>query len=943
MTVSRPISRFRLAIAAVCAAACLSVSCVSSPTPAPQASTTAGASLVDLVRKGDVSEVQKRLANKDSVNQTDSNGQTPLHIAAVRGNVELLELLLGMKADTEARDNAGATPLAAACAAGMRESARVLAAAGAGVFAENSAGVSVYRLARATGGESFSAIIAPATVTQRDASGKTVLHHACADLDGEAVDAILKAGGATSRADAGGNTPLALAYASPDKDASAVIASKLLLAGVEPLRGDFSYFETAVLKRNPSIRFEEGKTPLHVAAAAGHSGYVTYLIGRGAQANAKDIASATPLHEAVRGGRGKIVAALTAAGADANLQDSSGNTPLHLVMPEASRSEIFGILLRAGSNPNKKDNYGETPLHIAARLGMSEDIVRDLVSAGADANERNKKGVTPLSLAIERRQIAQARLFVTLRADIHAEDMDDHTALSRAIRAGIELVEAIVTEEAAQTRDSRGRTPLHVAVSLRAEPAIVAYILSKKADVNARDKNGDTPLHIAVRANDRANGEALLVAGADVFSANVTGESALRAALTRLGGRQDWVLNSRVISSSDGAGNTPLHLAAEWQLSPVVSFIVDKGGDLAARNANGETPLFNAVKADSADTIRTMLAGDKNRKADINARDYLGNTALHACIRWSAAGAAEALLAHDARSNGRRLVSARNLAGKTALHEAARSGNAQFIRTLIPAGADIDAVDETGKTPLTDAIQANRAESIRVLLERGASPVMQDMYGRNAFHEAVDRANPETIALIRNAGGNAMARDTWGKTPLSLALRKSPETVMAVLGGNANVVDSDGNTPLHAAIEERSGPDVIKALIQARFPVNNRNRTGSTALLLAVRNGDESAARALLAAGADPFAADNSGASAVSIALTSSQALLPALAESAADKTDTIGDGILHYAARLSDEKTVTRLLGMPRVDRAVKNVAGETAYDMAVRWQRPGVAELLK
>ena len=437
-----------------------------------------------------------------------------------------------------------------------------------------------------------------------------------------------------------------------------------------------------------------------------------------------------------------------------------------------------------------------------------------------------------------------------------------------------------------------------------------------------------------------ATGEA---AGADEFSANVTGESALRAALTRMGGRQDWVLNSRVIAASDGAGNTPLHLAAEWQLTQVVSFIVDKGGDLGARNANGETPLFNAVKSDSGETLRSMLSGEKNRKADANARDFLGNTALHACIRWSASNAAEALLAHDARANGRRLVSARNLAGKTALHEAARAGNAAFIRTLIASGADINAVDETGKTSLTDAIQANRAESIRVLLERGASPVMQDMYGRNAFHEAVEYASPDTVRLIRTAGGNPMSRDTWGKTPLSLALRKSPETVIAVLGTNANVVDSDGNTPLHAAVAERAGPEVLRALIQAKFPVNNRNRTGSTALLLAVRNGDEAATRALLAAGADPFAADNSGASALTLALTTSLPLLNALVDTAADRTDTVGDGILHYAARLADEKTVARLLTLPNVDRAARNVSGETAHDIAVRWQRPSIAELLK
>lgn len=919
--------------------------CVSAPATNKPSDAGKGldSSLVELVREGKNAEVRSRLTNKESINQKDSAGQTLLHIAALQGNTELVELLIAMKADTEIRNNAGETPMAAAAGAGVLDSVRVLAGSGASIFSRNAAGVSVYQLTRAMGPDSFAAIISKATAAQTDDEGKTALHHACAALDADAVDIILKAGASPSVKDASGATPLSLAYASPERDESAIMASRLLLAGAEPLRQEFSYFETAVIKRNPSMRFEEGKTPLHHAAASGHSGYVKFLIARGSQVNAKDIASATALHEAVRNGKAASVRMITEAGADVNMQDANGNTPLHLVMPEATRSEIFSILLRAGADPNRKDSYGDTPLHIASRLGMSEDIIRDLVAAKADVNERNKKGVTPLSLAIERRQIAQAALFVKLGSDIHAEDIDDQTALIKALKSGIDVVKAVVTEETASSRDSRGRTSLHIAVLLKADPAIVNHIISQKADVNARDKNGDTPLHIAVRNNDRANGEILLAIGADVFSPNVTGESALKAALTRLAGRQDWVLNSRVISSSDGSGNTPLHLAAEWQIPQIVTYIVDKGGDLKARNANGETPLFNAVKADSEATIRAMLAPGSREKADVNARDFLGNTALHACIRWSAASAAGTLLQYDAQSNGRRLVGARNLAGKTVLHEASRSGDVSFIRTFLTAGADINAVDETGKTALTDAIQMNRAEAVRALLEKGASPVMQDMYGRNAFHEAVEHADAQTIALLRTAGGNPMARDSWGKTPLSLALKKSGETVMAVLGTNTNVVDSDGNTPLHAAVAEKAGEETFLALLRARFPVNNRNRTGSTALLLAVRAGDERAARILLKAGADPYAADNAGDSPLSIAITSSQGLLETLAETAVDRTDTIGDGMLHYAARIADEKTMERILTLPRVDRDARNVAGERAYDVAVRWQRPNIAALLK
>jgi ankyrin repeat protein len=918
-------------------------SCASAPKPVETPGPQGEISLVELVASGNTAEIKKRFSGTESVNQKNAQGQSLLHIAAVRNDSETVSMLLALGATIDITDQAGDTPMGAAISAGSLDAVKILSSANASLFSENNALASVFTLAMNKGLPSLSAIITPKTVAQQDKNGKTALHYAASALNEEAISVILAAGGAVSTTDNGGNTPLSLAYADPLKNASANIAAALILAGAEPGRGDFSYFETAIIKRNPSIRFEESRTPLHIASEKGHTGYVAYLIARKVPVNVKDSSSATPLHEAVRNGRIDCTTLLLGAGADPDQKESSGNTPLHLVMPLASRSEIFGKLLAAGANPNLKDNYGETPLHIAARLGMSEDIIRTLVAAGADKNERNKKGVTPLSLAIERKQTAQAALFVSLGSDIHAEDIDGNTALTKAYALGLEMVTAVVTQSNVSSRDSQGRTPLHLAVIGKANPDIVNYLISIKADINARDKNGDSPLHIAVRNNDRASGEILLAHGADVFNPNVTGESALRAALTRMGGRQDWVLNSNVIKMSDGTGNTPLHLAAEWQLVQTVAFIVEKGGDLNARNANGETPLFNAVKADSSAVVTALLSETAERKADINARDYLGNTALHSCIRWAAPNAASTLLAIDTQSNGLRLVNARNLAGKTALHEAARTGNLAFIRSLIASGADINAVDETGKTPLTDAIQAAREDSVAILLEKGASPVMQDMYGRNAFHEAVDTGDTNIITMIRNAGGNPMARDSYGNTPLSLSFRKSAEAVMAVIGSNRNIVDSDGNTPLHIAIAEHSSNETLQGLIKAKFPVNNRNRTGSTALLQAVRGGNLENARMLLDANADPFATDTMGESPVSLVLLKNKNFIPLLIESAAARSDTIGDGILHYAARLADAETVKSLLTMPSLDRTMKNIAGETAYDIAIRWQRPDIAKLLQ
>ncbi len=931
------------------AAACAVLSCAG--TPAADSRNTNGnpESLVELISAGKTAEVKQRFTGNESVNQKNAQGQSLLHIAALRNDADMVEFLLALKANPSAIDPMGDTPMAAAVASGCLDAAQALANAGAPLFAANQAGKSAWDYAAESGEGAIAAVISPATITQQDGAGRTILHKSVEALAESSVEAILKSGVPVSTRDAAGQTPLSLAYGKPESDAAARIAAALLLAGAEPERGEFSYFETAVIKRNVAIRFSEGKTPLHAAAEKGHLGYVKYLLSRAAPVNAKDISSATALHEAVRYGHVECVNTLLAAGSDPNQQDSSGNAPLHLAMPEASRSAMFPALLAAGANPNLKDSYGETPLHIAARLGMDESILRALVNAGADVNERNKKGVTPLSLAIERGQARQAQAFVSLGADIHAEDMDGIGAVRKAIAAGMEMVRSVIGPANIQSRDSKGRTPLHVAVEAQAQPKIVEYLIDCNADVNARDRNGDTPLHVAVRANDQVSGEMLLARGADVFSPNVSGESALKAALTRMGGRQDWVLNSNVIKSADGSGNTPLHLAAEWQLTALIPYMTEKGADLNARNANGETPLFSAVKADSAAAAIALMDGTGDKKADINARDYLGNTVIHACVRWASQNAGRAIADRDIKYNGRRALNARNLAGKTALHEAALAGNLAFARFLLDSGADVNAVDETGKTPLTDAIEASRTDAVRLLLAAGASPVMQDMYGRNAFHSAVEFAGADVIALIRGAGGNPMSRDSFGNTPLSLSFRKSADAVMATLGGNRNLVDSDGNTPLHVAVNSRSGmsgadaEETVRALIEAGYPVNNRNSSGTTALLLALRAGETGMATALLASGADPFAGDNSGESAASYALQKKPAFLPILVEYAGDRTDTIGDGLLHYAARLGNADTVRRLLTLPRIDRNAKNVAGETAREVAIRWQHPEIAEMLK
>src|SRR5208282_5613317 len=72
------------------------------------------------------------LAHHADLNARDSqsNGErTPLHLAAERGNVEMLKWLIARGADINARSKNGSTPLGDAASAGQLDSIRVLLAA----------------------------------------------------------------------------------------------------------------------------------------------------------------------------------------------------------------------------------------------------------------------------------------------------------------------------------------------------------------------------------------------------------------------------------------------------------------------------------------------------------------------------------------------------------------------------------------------------------------------------------------------------------------------------------------------------------------------------------------------------------------------------------------------------------------------------------------------
>uniref|UniRef100_A0A670IDU9 Uncharacterized protein n=1 Tax=Podarcis muralis TaxID=64176 RepID=A0A670IDU9_PODMU len=70
---------------------------------------------------------------KDKVNKRNERGETPLHTAAIRGDIKQVKELISQGANVNVKDFAGWTPLHEACNAGYYDVAKVLIAAGADV------------------------------------------------------------------------------------------------------------------------------------------------------------------------------------------------------------------------------------------------------------------------------------------------------------------------------------------------------------------------------------------------------------------------------------------------------------------------------------------------------------------------------------------------------------------------------------------------------------------------------------------------------------------------------------------------------------------------------------------------------------------------------------------------------------------------------------------
>ncbi|WP_375316490.1 ankyrin repeat domain-containing protein [Wolbachia endosymbiont (group A) of Colletes cunicularius] len=749
--------------------------------------------------KGPSLEVIKFILDHNVSLNKDTNGQSPLHVAAAYGRKNIVEFLVkeaGLYVDDI--DNVGKTPLHVATQNGYKDTVEVLL--------ENRAN----------------------TVTQ-DVAGLSPLHYAIRNNHIEVAKILLA------------------------KDANVDINEAM--GGFTPLHGaaESGHLELVNFllqnKADINARNDRDWTPLHAAALNGHLEVVKALILKGADVNARVINGCTPLHYAVENGHEKIASVLLKHGANVNAADKTyNNTPLHYAAKDGHEG-IVKILLKNKANASVETVEGITPLHFAAQSGYLE-IVSTLLKHGVNIHAKDKNKATPLHYAVESGHKEVAELLIKDGAEVNAKANNDLTPLHAAALKGYQDIADLLIKNKAgiNAQDIKGSTPLHTA-AMNGSIDVIDLLIKNKAGVNARTNDGITPLHTAA-LNGSLDAIGFLIKNkAEVNARANYGLTPLHSAVVE--GHKDVVTllikNKAQVDARGTADSTPLHIAVEAGHKEIIEILVANGANINIKS-NNLTPLLSAIKCNYKEIAQVLIANGANVNGE-------GGESLLLAVLAGYRDIVEILLKNKAR------VNIKGPENATPLHLAAKRGHKEIVNALVKRGADVDAITIDNVTPLYLAAQEGYEEVVEILMANRADINVISVEG-TPLHMAAGRGHDSVVKVLLNNGAKINVKDNKNRTPLELSVAHGHLQVVKMLlqykKVDMNIKGNDNWTVLHIASQE-SNLEMVKYLIAEGSDINAKNASGSKPIHIAAREGHRDTVEFFLSKGLsvnDPGAAN---------------------------------------------------------------------------------------
>ncbi len=301
-----------------------------------------------------------------------------------------------------------------------------------------------------------------------------------------------------------------------------------------------------------------------------------------------------------------------------------------------------------------------------------------------------------------------------------------------------------------------------------------------------------------------------------------------------------------------------------WMVQVVVAGLLATGPHAWAQESR--SPVADAAQAADRERVRSLVT----KGGDVNAAQGDGTTALH----W-AAMKGDAEMVRLLATAGANLRATTRLGGYTPLYLAARAGHYEAVAALLAAGADVHQTSTTGATPLMLAAAAGDTRTVTALIEGGSKVNAVDKAkGESAlmYAAAYNRADAARL-LIQRGAETALTTTVVDLNALTAPEESNMQRQMGAGPGrpaqipgltrgyryNELIGTQGGMTALHFAARQ-GFTETVMAMLDGGAQINQRN-TGDrmSPLLIAIVNGHFDLARRLLERGADPNLASANG------------------------------------------------------------------------------------